>query len=86
MLSSLFILFYCALVTALSAGGPREKWGEQKGGGEICHGCNNIGNGDGGGINGDVGIGGGGGTCDPATCDAQVGHGIIEEVTSILTR
>ena len=89
MFSSFFILFYCALVTAHSTGDPRETWGGPGGRCQIAHGGNNIGNGNGGGIDaaGDVGIGGGGigGGCDPASCDAQVGHGITEEAISMLT-
>ncbi|CEJ57728.1 hypothetical protein PMG11_06412 [Penicillium brasilianum] len=72
MLPSFVILFFCALVTAFSAGDPQEKWGGYGGHGDISHGGNNIGNGDVGGIVGDVGIGGGsGGGCDPAACDAK---------------
>lgn len=86
MLPSFVILFFCALVTAFSAGDPQEKWGGYGGHGDISHGGNNIGNGDVGGIVGDVGIGGGsGGGCDPAACDAKVGHAITKKVISPLT-
>jgi hypothetical protein len=69
----------CALVTALPGEDTTEMRGGPRGG------DNNIGNGDGGGLGintggGDignigVGVGGGsGGSCDPASCDAQVGR------------
>ncbi|KAJ5981115.1 hypothetical protein N7481_008413 [Penicillium waksmanii] len=79
---SLLTLSCCAVVTALSGEDALEKWGGPRGGG-ISHGGNNIGNGDGGGIDidtgggdiGDLGVGvgggGGGGGCDPAACDAK---------------
>ncbi|KAJ5980463.1 hypothetical protein N7481_007761 [Penicillium waksmanii] len=90
---ALLTLFSGALVTALSGEEALNKWGGDKGwgkggggkgGGGLSHGGNNIGNGDGGGINidtgggdiGDIGVGvggggGGGGGCDPNTCNYE---------------
>ena len=81
-----------ALVTALSGDEALQKWGGPRGGHEISHGGNSIGNGDGGGINIDtrggdirdigVGIGGGGSGsgCNLAAYDAKVGLVDIRKV------
>lgn len=78
---ALLTFFCCALVTALSGEDALEKWGGPMSEDVVLHGGNNIGNGNGGGINIDTGGGdigkigvGVGGSCDPATCDAQVGY------------
>ncbi|OGE46580.1 hypothetical protein PENARI_c181G00115 [Penicillium arizonense] len=80
---ALLTLLSGALVTALTGEEALEKWGGPRGGDKVSHGGNNIGNGDGGGIDidtgggdiGDIGVGigggGGGGSCDPAACDAK---------------
>lgn len=79
---ALLTLLCCAVVTALSGEDALEKWGGPRGGAELSHGGNSIGNGDVGGIKvdtgggdiGEIGVGGGESGCDPATCDAQVGY------------
>ncbi|OGE46899.1 hypothetical protein PENARI_c092G11985 [Penicillium arizonense] len=81
------LTFLCgALVNALTGEEDLEKWGGPRGGNKVSHGGNNIGNGDGGGIDidtgggdiGDIGVGvgggRGGGVCDPAACDAKVAN------------
>ncbi|CAI7671377.1 unnamed protein product [Penicillium pancosmium] len=78
MRPALLTLLFCALVTAHTGEDAPEKWTGPKDGDMIHHGVNNIGNGNGGGLNidteggdiGSIGIGVGGG-CDPATCDAK---------------
>lgn len=81
---ALFTLSFCAFVTALTEEDTLEKWGGPRGGDKLSHGGNNIGNGDGGGINidtgggdiGNIGVGAGagdGGSCNLAACDAKVG-------------
>lgn len=88
---ALLTLSCCAVVTALSGKDAVEKWGGPRSGDKVSHGGNNIGNGDGGGIDidtgggdiGDIGVGvggGGGGGCDPAACDAKVRFGVPKEV------
>jgi hypothetical protein len=73
------IFFSYGLVTVLYADETIKRWDGPKGG-KISHGGNNIGNGDGGGLKidtgggdiGDIGVGGGGGGCNPDACDDKV--------------
>lgn len=89
---ALVTLLCGALVSALATEEALEKWGGPKGGNKVSHGGNNIGNGDGGGINintgggdiGDIGVGvGGGGGCDPVACDAKVRFVVIQRLQKL---